>query len=78
MQGLVVFALGLALTSASLAVNAVAPNASRTTELLLLLAANAVATLVRFLLFRGWIFRSRRPATPADGAPAVLEMETAR
>ena len=42
------------------------------------IAANAVATLLRFLLFRGWIFRSRRPAIPADDAPVVLEMETAR
>jgi putative flippase GtrA len=78
-QGVVVFGLGLALTSGSLAaLHALAPAASRTTELLLLVAANAAATLLRFLLFRGWIFPSRRPATPADEAPVVLEMETAR
>src|SRR3954464_6964757 len=59
-QGLVVFGLGLALTSGALAVlHAVAPGASRATELLLLVAANAVATLLRFALFRGWVFRSR-------------------
>ncbi|NYJ06563.1 bifunctional glycosyltransferase family 2/GtrA family protein [Petropleomorpha daqingensis] len=77
-QGLVVFGLGLALTSASLAVlHSVAPGASRTAELLMLVAANAAATLLRFVLFRGWVFRSRRAATPVDGA-AVLDMETAR
>src|SRR4051812_43669027 len=58
-QGLVVFGLGLALTSGSLAVlHTVAPGASRTAELLLLVVANAVATLLRFVLFRGWVFRS--------------------
>jgi putative flippase GtrA len=82
-QGLVVFALGLGLTSGSLAVlHAVDPVPARSTELLLLVAANAAATLLRFLLLRGWVFRTRRtPAhlpTPADGTPAVLEMETAR
>ena len=82
-QGLVVFALGLGLTSGSLAVlHAVDPAPARSTELLLLVAANAAATLLRFLLLRGWVFRSRRtPAhlpTPADGTTAVLEMETAR
>jgi putative flippase GtrA len=83
-QGLAVFSLGLALTSGSLALlQALAPTASRPTELLLLVAANAVATVVRFLLFRGWIFRSRRATAPADPAPVdpapvVLEVETAR
>jgi len=82
-QGLVVFALGLGLTSGSLAVlHTVDPAAARSTELLLLVAANAAATLLRFLLLRGWVFRTRRtPAhlpTPADGTTAVLEMETAR
>jgi putative flippase GtrA len=86
-QGLVVLGIGLVLTSGSLAVlHAVAPGASRTAELALLIAANAAATLLRFVLFRGWVFRSRAlpapaEATPADGTPthgAVLEMETAR
>jgi putative flippase GtrA len=78
-QGLAVFGLGLVLTSGSLAVlHAVAPGAARAAELLLLVAANAAATLLRFVLFRGWVFRPRPASTPADGAPAVLEMETAR
>src|SRR4051812_20494940 len=58
-QGLVVFGLGLALTSGSLAVlHALDPSPARAAELLLLLAANAAATLLRFLLFRGWVFRT--------------------
>jgi putative flippase GtrA len=79
LQGLVVFALGLALTSGSLwGLHAVTGTPSRTAEVALLLAANAAATLLRFVLFRGWVFRPRTPSTPADGVPAVLEMETAR
>ena len=77
LQGLVVFGLGLALTSGSLAVlHALVGQATRTQELLLLVAANAAATLLRFVLFRGWVFRSRRSPAPAAGA-AVLEMEAA-
>jgi putative flippase GtrA len=76
-QGLVVFGVGLALTSGSLAVlHTLAPGASRTAELALLVAANAAATLLRFVLFRGWVFRSRRTAARVDGT-AVLDMETA-
>jgi putative flippase GtrA len=84
-QGLVVFGLGLGLTSGSLALlHALDPVPARSTELLLLVAANAAATLLRFLLLRGWVFRTRTAPrsghlpTPADGSPAVLEMETAR
>ena len=77
-QGLVVFGIGLALTSGSLAVlHAAAPGASRTAELALLVAANAAATLLRFVLFRGWVFRSSRTAARVDGT-TLLEMETAR
>jgi hypothetical protein len=42
-----------------------------------LLAANAAATLLRFVLFRGWVFRSRPvPDTPPD--VTALESTTAR
>jgi putative flippase GtrA len=79
LQGLVVFGLGLTLTSGSLwGLHAVTGTPSRTAEVALLLAANAAATLLRFVLFRGWVFRARTPSASADGAPAVLEMETAR
>lgn len=56
-QGLVVFAIGLALTSGSLAALGTAtPDASHGTELAVLVAANLAATVLRFLLLRGWVF----------------------
>ncbi|GAA4739826.1 bifunctional glycosyltransferase family 2/GtrA family protein [Modestobacter marinus] len=85
LQGLVVLGLGLALTSGTLAVlHAVAPVPARGTEVLLLVVANALATLLRFLLLRGWVFRVPAPdAPPTDPAvpatdPAVPAMETTR
>ena len=62
LQGLAVFVVGLALSTVALAtVHSVAPQAGRTVEVAALVIANLAATLVRFLLFRSWIFR--RPAT---------------
>jgi len=70
-QGLAVFALGLALTSGSLAaLHAVAAVPSRAVELTVLVVANAVATLLRFVLLRTWMFH-RRPKTAAASAPAA-------
>lgn len=64
-QGLVVFAIGLALTSGSLAALAAAGGqAAHSTELAVLVTANLAATVLRFLLFRAWVFPERR-ATPA-------------
>jgi putative flippase GtrA len=58
LQGLIVFGLALGLTSGTLAVahslNSAPPAA---VELALLVAANAAATLMRFLLLRRWVFR---------------------
>ncbi|MEU6661738.1 bifunctional glycosyltransferase family 2/GtrA family protein [Streptomyces sp. NPDC046821] len=68
-QGLVVFAIGLALTSGSLAALAEAtPHAAHSTELAVLIAANLAATVLRFLLFRAWVF-------PEQAAPRDLETE---
>ncbi|MGY2081248.1 glycosyltransferase [Modestobacter sp. SYSU DS0657] len=88
LQGLVVFGLGLALTSGTLAVlHAVTPTPSRGTELLLLVGANALATLLRFLLLRGWVFRADRAASrtgsrsetrTTDPEPASPALETSR
>jgi len=62
-QGLVVFGLALALTSGSIAaLHAFAPGASRAVELAVLTAANLLATVLRFVLLRTWVFRSRRSA----------------
>ncbi|MCM1965455.1 glycosyltransferase [Streptomyces sp. G1] len=64
-QGLVVFAIGLALTSGSLAALGAANAApGHSTELAVLVTANLAATVLRFLLFRAWVFPERR-ATPA-------------
>jgi putative flippase GtrA len=66
LQGLAVFVLGLALTSGSLAVlHAAQPAPHRTLELAVLIAANLAATVLRFVLLRGWVFR-HQPA-PALG-----------
>jgi putative flippase GtrA len=68
-QGLVVFGLGLALTAGALAtVHGLAPGAGRRLELAALVGANLFATLLRFVLFRSWIFRAARG--PAAVAPA--------
>ena len=55
-QGLLVFGLGWALTAGALAL---VPAGSRGLQLAVLMAANATATLVRFVLMRVWIFRRR-------------------
>jgi putative flippase GtrA len=59
-QGLVVFGLGLALTSGSLAVlAAVSDRPSRPLELAVLVLANLLATALRFVLLREWVFRTK-------------------
>ncbi|NBE56852.1 bifunctional glycosyltransferase family 2/GtrA family protein [Streptomyces boluensis] len=71
-QGLVVFAIGLALTSGSLAAldAAAGGQVAHATELTVLIAANLAATVVRFLLFRIWVFPDRgedaSTATPSS------------
>jgi putative flippase GtrA len=56
-QGLVVFVVGLALTSGALAaLSALSSTPARWVELSVLVMANLVATLVRFLLLRRWVF----------------------
>jgi putative flippase GtrA len=60
-QGLVVFGIGLALSTTALAaLHHVQPNAGRAVELTALIVANLAASLIRFLLFRGWVFRAAR------------------
>jgi putative flippase GtrA len=63
LQGLLVFGLALALTSGALAtLHVLSPHPSRTLELGVLTSANLVATVLRFVLLRGWVFRARRSA----------------
>ncbi len=66
-QGLVVFAIGLALTSGSLAaLDAANPHAPPGTELAVLVAANLAATGLRFLLLRAWVFAGEDVPEPGE------------
>jgi putative flippase GtrA len=70
LQGLAVFGVGLALTAGSLAVlHGLVPDTGRALEVTVLVLANLGATLVRFLLFRSWVFSSAGAGT--DPAPTV-------
>jgi putative flippase GtrA len=61
LQGLIVFAMGLVLTSGSLTVlHMVVAVPGRWWELGVLVVANLVATVLKFVLFRGWVFKPRR------------------
>ncbi len=79
-QGFGVFLLGLGITSGSLALlHATAPTAGRLVELTVLVGANLVATVIRFVLMRGWIFKEpggRRPA--GDRNPKQFHFRTNR
>jgi putative flippase GtrA len=60
LQGIVVFLFGWALTSGSLwLLEAGAPGASKHTQLAVLIVANLVATLTRFVALR-WVFRTQQ------------------
>ncbi len=60
-EGLLVFGLGWVITSGSLAaLDALVPQPERLLELSVLLVANLVAGLVRFILLRVWVFAPRR------------------
>lgn len=66
LKGLTAFLIGLALTSGSLAVlHHTAPGTGHRVELLTLIAANLAATLLRFLLFRAWVFPALRTTGPS-------------
>ena len=61
LEGMVVFLIGLALTSGSLAVlDVVKDQPSRALELGVLLAANLAAGVLRFVLLRVWVFAPHR------------------
>jgi putative flippase GtrA len=79
LQGLFVFALGLALTSGSLAVlHAASSRASRAVEVAVLVVATAAASVLRFALLRGWVFvvgpRAGAVARPSTGHDGVAEV----
>ena len=57
LKGLITFAAGLALTSGALAgLHAAVASPGRGAEVSVLVAANLVATALRFLLYRTWVF----------------------
>jgi putative flippase GtrA len=69
LQGLLVFALGLALTSGSLTLlHAATSRPARAVEVAVLVAASAAATVLRFVLLRSWVFRAGRRAGDDVGA----------
>jgi putative flippase GtrA len=69
-QGLIVFGIAWLITSGSLLeLHAINPTANSTVELIVLTFANLLATVLRFVLFRSWVFRSQRePLQPTDVA----------
>jgi putative flippase GtrA len=81
-RGLIAFLTGLALTSgALLALHAGDPGAGKAAEVGVLVLANLLATMSRFVLYRGWVFAGGRggrgrarqgaktPGGPAPGQP---------
>ncbi|MEW5808537.1 MAG: bifunctional glycosyltransferase family 2/GtrA family protein [Actinomycetota bacterium] len=64
LEGLIVFGIALGITSGSLSLlHATSAAPPRMVELVVLIAANLLATVVRFVLLRGWVFHPRRAAT---------------
>jgi putative flippase GtrA len=59
-QGLVVFVLGLALTSGALFWLHSGHEPSRGVEVAVVVSANLLATLLKFILFRVWVFKHPR------------------
>jgi glycosyltransferase involved in cell wall biosynthesis/putative flippase GtrA len=70
LQGLLVFLLGLALTAGSLALLTAAwATAPASIELAVLILANLVTTVGRFLAFRLWVFPTSRAYTEIGTSP---------
>ena len=68
-RGLIAFGAGLLLTSAALAaLHLIAARPTRMAEVSVLLAANLAATVIRFALYRRWVFRHKAPPAPSDPA----------
>jgi putative flippase GtrA len=67
-EGLIVFGIALAITSGALAgLHAVVDQPHRILEMSVLVLANLLATAVRFVLLRGWVFHPRRLRSTAKG-----------
>jgi putative flippase GtrA len=60
-EGLIVFGIALGVTSGALsALHSLSADPQRWVELLVLVIANLVATAIRFVLLRGWVFHPSR------------------
>jgi putative flippase GtrA len=80
-QGLVVFAFCLGLTTLALAaLGWLAPDAAKTVEVTVLVAANLVATLLRYWLLRLWVFgpRGDSPGRAAAELQGLAACQTPR
>ncbi len=67
LQGFGIFLLGLVITSGSLALlHSSSPDPGNLLEIAVLIAANLLATVLRFLLLRGWVFRRASYSRPAE------------
>ena len=79
-RGLIAFSAALAITSGALmALYAASAQPSLAAEVAVLVAANLVATVLRFALYRSWVFRGSGAGPPpaAAGQSAVLPPPTA-
>ncbi len=72
-KGLITFAAGLALTSGALAgLHAAVASPGRGAEVSVLVAANLVATALRFVLYRTWVFGRREPPASLPPHPRTV------
>jgi putative flippase GtrA len=66
LRGLLAFGAGLLLTSGALAaLHQASARPSRGAEAAVLVAANVLATVLRYTLYRSWVFRGRSAPPPA-------------
>ena len=70
-RGLVVFAIGLGVTSGSLWLLHASGSTHRGAEVVVLTVANLVVTVMRFVAMRGWVFSRRRSGRTPPDRPAT-------
>jgi putative flippase GtrA len=83
-RGLLAFGAGLLLTSAALwALHACSAQPGRAAEVAVLLCASLIATILRYELYRSWVFRARvaparRPAPVPQAGPSAAARQNGR
>jgi len=76
-RGVIAFGIGLGLTSGALvALHAAAGTAGRAAEVTVLVAASLAATVVRFGLYRQWVFRGGQDRSRGLDGSAPRDAET--